>query len=278
MVSREARRHAALDGEERALLRLFGSKRSSGESTISRDRCSFRRARNLSRSSNVSATSRSSGCSSASFFSAMQGPIETTAMSSPKCARSILQCASKGRQDRANMRQAFRMIFADEIHDRGTCGRNPDLLVRCASTKRCWPKPAARPERFPTRQRTQLLERTNQLRWPHSGILRHKRRSKRGNDRALAIDQGLGAGQVVAHLLGVAGAGQRAVAAQDAEFRHDLRAIILYANRLYRAFADAFIAILALVLPVLMKLSRSMLDPASGLAKLLEKLAQSLPP
>ena len=49
---------------------------------------------------------------------------------------------------------------------------------------------------------------------------------------------------------------------KNAEFGHNLRAVILHANRLHRAFANALIAVLALVLSGLDKVSRSMLAPA----------------
>src|ERR1017187_10036916 len=89
----------------------------------------------------------------------------------------------------------------------------------------------------------------NQLRWPHAGILRHKRRGRRGNPSAPAVNQGLCAAQIVAHLLRFAGTSQCAIATHDAEFRNNLGAIVLYSNGLHWAFADTFVAILALVFP-----------------------------
>jgi hypothetical protein len=49
-------------------------------------------------------------------------------------------------------------------------------------------------------------------------------------------------------LFRIAGASQRASTAQNTELRHHLRTIILHTNRLERAFANTFIAILTFVL------------------------------
>jgi hypothetical protein len=117
----------------------------------------------------------------------------------------------------------------------------------------------------------------NQLPRPHARILRRKRRSKGGDHCAPAIQKGLGGRQIVAHLLRAAGASQCAIAAQDAEFRHDLSTVILNPNRFHWASADALIAILAFVFPGFNEINPFHAAPATTFPTAPEVLA-TLPP
>ena len=159
----------------------------------------------------------------------------------------------QGRDDAANMQEGSGWYLRMKVDDSGACGGDPDLVWFRAHERKDGGGDLLRAEGgFRDGEEAEFLESVNQLAGTDAGILGDEGRGERDDDCALAVDEGFGAGQIVADLLGVVGTGKRAVAAEDAEFGNDTRIIVLNADGFYGAFADAFIAILTFVLLVFM--------------------------
>ena len=156
----------------------------------------------------------------------------------------------QGREDGRNVGLAVGAVLGDIVDNHGTGRGDPDALRLAAHERGDASRDLLRAQgRLRDGVEAEALECVNQLRGADAGELRDERGREGDDHGAAALEQLLGGGQIVAYLLGAVGAGEHAVAADDAELGDDARAGVLHADGFDRTLANAFVAILALALP-----------------------------